>query len=151
MVKGEILLVEDNPDHADLITDAFELEDTESEIILMGDGQKVIDYLQKTDVNGYDIRQTQIRLVILDLNIPKIHGMEVLKFIKASSKYRLVPVVIFSVISDQETISEGYSNGANGFVTKPDKYEDFVKSIKALRGFGLIQIYNIHNIEYNKV
>ncbi len=142
--KINILLVEDDPDHADLILDTLDTEDVESEVVLMRDGQEVIDYLQETDssaravqsdIKGGNIRHSQIDLIILDLNLPKINGMDVLKSLKGNSKYSSIPVVILSTSSDQGTISKAYKNGANGYVTKPMSYDEFVDKIKMLRKY----------------
>jgi two-component system response regulator len=160
--EKKILIVEDDPDHADLILDIFDTEDVKGEVVLMRDGQEVIDYLQETDssasqttsLNGLagqaplgstedvqpiiadsNIRHSQIDLIILDLNLPKINGMDVLKSLKENSKYSSIPVVILSTSSDQNTISEAYKNGANGYITKPMSYDEFVDKVKMLRRY----------------
>jgi two-component system response regulator len=131
MKHAEILLIEDDPDHADLITDVLKEDNVKgikTEVILKKDGMEAIDYFQ------YEM-QSQVSLVILDLNLPKIHGIDVLKFIKKNPKYHSIPVFIFSTSSDQKTIDEAYKNGANGYITKPDSYKDFVKKIKILKEY----------------
>ena len=152
-----ILLIEDDPDHADLILDIFEVENFENEVILMRDGQEVIDCFQDTgssvgqsthpnglaehaqdvkpsiaDGNG---KHSQIGLIILDLNLPKVNGMDILKSLKMNLRYCSIPVVILSTSSDQNTILEAYKNGANGYVTKPISYEKFVQKIESLRDY----------------
>ena len=128
--EEKILLVDDNPDHAELITDVFEEDNAniKTKVILKKDGKEAIDYFQ------YEM-QSQVSLVILDLNLPKINGIDVLKFIKKNPKYHSIPVFIFSTSSDQKTIDEAYKNGANGYITKPDSYKDFVKKIKILKEY----------------
>ncbi len=132
MKEKKILLVEDDPDHADLILDIFDTEDVEGETVLMKDGQEIIDYLQGTDIDSSNGKRLQIDLIILDLNLPKINGMDVLKSLKGNSKYSSIPVVILSTSSDQNTISEAYKNGANGYVIKPMSYDEFVDKVKML-------------------
>ena len=141
MRKRKILLIEDDPDHADLILDIFKTEDVESEVVLMKDGMEAIDYFQEVDtsnqivqsnVEGGNVRHSQIDLVILDLNLPKVDGMSILKFLKKNPRYCSIPVVILSTSSDQETILEAYKNGANGYITKPLSYDEFVDKIKML-------------------
>ncbi len=141
MRKRKILLIEDDPDHADLILDIFKTEDVESEVVLMKNGMEAIDYFQEVDtsnqivqsnVEGGNVRHSQIDLVILDLNLPKVDGMSILKFLKKNSRYCSIPVVILSTSSDQETILEAYKNGANGYITKPLSYDEFVDKIKML-------------------
>ncbi len=132
MEEKKILLVEDDPDHAELIVDILEAEDIKKEIILMRNGQEAIDYLQEKDADGNSKIKPQLDLILLDLNSPKVHGMDVLKFIKKNSKYRSTPVVVLSTSFDQETIDEAYENGANGYITKPFVYEKLVGKIKNL-------------------
>ncbi|MGR3303326.1 MAG: response regulator [Candidatus Scalindua sp.] len=133
MKEKKILIVEDDPDYADLILDIFDTEGVEGEVVLMRDGQEIIDYLQETDIDSSNGKKPQIDLIILDLNLPKIDGMEVLKFIKKNSKYCSIPVVIHSTSSNQETIDDAYKNGANGYFTKPASYEDLVEKVQILK------------------
>ncbi len=127
--EEKILLVEDDPDHAELIIDVLEednVKNIKTEVILKIDGQEAIDYFQ------YEM-QSQVSLVILDLNLPKVHGMDVLKFIKKNSKCCSIPVIILSTSSDHKTIDEVYENGANGYFVKPVSYATFVEEVKFLK------------------
>jgi two-component system response regulator len=136
LTEKKILLVEDDPDHAELIVDVLEPGDVKNKVIVMGDGQEVINYLQKVDNEGIDNEiKVQISLVILDLNIPKVDGMNVLRFIKENSRYSSINVIILSTSSDDETIAEAYKNGADGFITKPASHSEFVKQVQTLREF----------------
>ncbi len=128
----KILLIEDDPDHAGLIIDVLRMENIKKEIILLKDGLEALDYLQKIDIGGNDEIRSQIDLVILDLNLPKVKGMDVLKFLKNNSRYSSIPVVILSTSADHETIETAYKNGVNSYITKPISYEGFVEKIKAL-------------------
>jgi two-component system response regulator len=130
--KIKVLLVEDDPDHAEMIMDVLESENIEREIILLKDGLEAVNYFQRADSYGDNEIQSQIKLVILDLNLPKVHGMEVLKFLKQNSRYSSIPVVIFSTSSDDKTIETAYKNGANDYIAKPLLYEDFIEKIKSL-------------------
>jgi DNA-binding response OmpR family regulator len=127
--KEKILLVEDDPDHAELIMEVLETENVQKEIILLKDGLEALNYFQKYGENGAQIR---VNLIILDLNLPKIHGMEVLKILKQNSRFSSIPVAILSTSSDDETIEEVYKNGADNYISKPVLYEDFVEKVKAL-------------------
>jgi len=129
--ERRILLIEHDPDCADLIIDVLEEDNgkgIKTEVILKKDGEKAINYFQ------YEM-QSQVSLVILDLNLPKIHGMEVLKFIKKNPKCHSIPVFIFSISSDDKTIEEAYKNGANAYIIKPGSYEDFVEKIRILKEY----------------
>ncbi len=133
MSEKKILLVENDPDHAELIIDVLELGDVKKKVILMKDGKEVVDYFQKTDLDGVDNEiKTQISLVILDLNLPKVNGMNVLKFIKKDTKYSSIHVIILSTSSDDRIIEEAYKNGADGFISKDASYKEFIKQIQTL-------------------
>ncbi len=132
MGSKKILLIEDDPDHAELIIDVLRTENVKKEIILLKDGLEALDYLQKIDIDGNDEIRSQIDLVILDLNLPKVKGMDVLKFLKNNSRYSSIPVVILSTSADHDTIETAYKNGVNSYITKPISYEGFVEKIKAL-------------------
>jgi CheY-like chemotaxis protein len=107
LIEKKILLVEDNPDHAELIVDALEPGDVKKEVTLLKDGQEVINYFQKVDIEGIDNEiKDQISLVILDLDIPKVDGMNVLKFIKGNSRYRSINVIILSTSFDDEPLQK---------------------------------------------
>ncbi len=146
MKEQKILVIEDDPDHAVLIIDVFESEGIMSDVILMNDGQEVIDYFQERDSSTEDEQSnidgdrgdnecSQIVLIILDINLPKISGMEILIHLKSSPRYRSIPIVILSTSSDQKTISEALRNGADNYITKPMCYDEFVDKIKLLREY----------------
>ncbi len=131
MKEKKVLLIEDDPDHADLITEVLKEDNVKgikTEVILKKDGMEAIDYFQHE-------MKSQVSLIILNLNLPKIHGMDILKFIKKTPKYHSIPVFIVSTSSEQKTIDEAYKNGANAYIIKPDFYEDFAKTIKILRKY----------------
>ncbi len=134
MKVKKILLVENDPDHAELIIDVlkeFNVKNIKIEVILKKDGQETIDYFQHE-------MKSQVSLVVLDISLPKITGIDVLKFIRKNPKYYSIPVIIFSASSDQKTIDEAYENGANGYIIKSSSYEDFVEKIKILKEYCLI-------------
>ncbi len=142
-MKKKILLVEDDSDHAEIITeimlDSHSNSDIEKEIILMKDGQEAIDYLEKAETNVDNEVSSQIELVLLDLNLPKVEGMEVLKYLKKSIKFRSVPVVVLSTTSDKKTIAEAYDKGADSFIVKPISYDEFAKKLLAMEEYWLIK------------
>ncbi len=145
MDERNILIVEDDPDHASLIVDDLEEKGIDrNKLVIKSDGQKAIDYIQKTDSlithSPFSYRRdldqeskddseridSQIALIILDLNLPVVNGMDVLRFIKGSPGYSSIPVIVVSTSHDTETISEAYKNGANGFITKSSFYDEEV-------------------------
>ncbi len=136
-MKTKILLVEDDIDHVDLITEVLEKNGIKKEIILLKDGQEAIDYFQEGCVDAVEGVQDSVGLIILDLKLPKIDGMDVLRFLKKNPRYCSIPVVIFSTTSEVKVIAEGYKYGVNSFITKPISYEEFVEKIKILKAYWL--------------
>lgn len=137
MKKLRILLVEDDIDHVDLITEVLETNGIKKEIILLKDGQEAIDYFQEGYVNAVKGIQDEVGLIILDLKLPKIDGMDVLKFLKKNPRYCSIPVVVFSTTSEINVIAEGYKHGVNSLITKPMSYEKFVGKMKILKEYWL--------------
>ena len=137
MKELKIILVEDDIDHVDLITEVLEKNGIRKEIILLKDGQEAIDYFQEGYVNAVEGVQDEVGLIILDLKLPKIDGMGVLKFLKKNPRYCSIPVVIFSTTSEVKVIAEGYRHGVNSFITKPISYEKFVEKMRILKEYWL--------------
>ena len=141
MKERKLLIIEDDPDHAELILDIFESENVKNEVLLMRDGQEVVDFLtegrsheQHSQADSEVIVEDEpgIGLLVLDLNLPKVNGMDVLKYLKKNPKLSTIPVVVLSTSSDQKTILDAYKNGANGYITKPVAYDEFVCKIESL-------------------
>ena len=145
MKESKILLIEDDPDHADLIINALkseEIDNEDTEIILIKDGKDAIDYFQKNDLSeksdlagvySDDEEFFQIELILLDINLPKINGIDVLKCIRMNPKYYSTPVTILSTNSNDDTIEEAYRQGADGFIKKHGSYEKLAENLKILR------------------
>ncbi len=124
-----ILLVEDN--EADIFYATEVLEDTKivNKISVARDGKEAIDFLNKTgEYPGVDYPD----LILLDINIPKKNGHEVLKYIKTSEKLKHITVVMLSTSSNQADIDQAYKNLANGYLTKPLGTDDLLNSIEAI-------------------
>ncbi len=142
MKESKILLIEDDPDHADLIINALKSEEIDKEVILIKDGKDAIDYFQKNDLSeksdlagvySDDEELFQIELILLDINLPKINGIDVLKCIRMNPKYYSTPVTILSTNSNDDTIEEAYRQGADGFIKKLGSYKKLVENLKILR------------------
>lgn len=133
MEEKKIILVEDDPDHADLIAEVLDDEGIEKNVILVRDGMDAIDCFQELSAKWNGQMEHKIRMILLDLNLPKIDGMDILKFLKKNPRYSKIPVVILSTSSDEGTINEAYKNGADDFLTKPLSYEEFVVKLKGLK------------------
>ncbi len=132
MEKGIILLVEDNPDEVDLTLRAFKKSNVTNQVIVAKDGVEALDYLHGTGLfAGRDVKELPV-VVMLDLKLPKISGMEVLKNIREADSTRLVPVVILTSSAEQKDVVEGYKLGANSYIRKPVDFEQFIEAVKVL-------------------
>jgi len=132
MEEKIILLVEDNPDDVDLTIRAFKKNNITNKIIVAKDGVKALDYLHGTGMyDGRDTKDLPV-VILLDLKLPKIDGLEVLRRIRQDELTRLIPVVILTSSAEQKDMVEGYKLGANSYIRKPVDFEQFVEAVKIL-------------------
>jgi len=130
---GKILLVEDNPDDVALTLRALKSHNITNEVVVAQDGAQALDIL--FGANAKVPAATELpAVVLLDLKLPKVNGMEVLQRIRADERTRLLPVVILTSSDEERDIIDGYSLGANSYVRKP---VDFVEFTKAAQQLGL--------------
>jgi two-component system response regulator len=133
MTNRSIMLVEDNPDDEALTLRALKRNNILNEITVMRDGAEVLDYLFP---GSADI--TLPGLILLDLKLPKVDGLEVLRRIRADERTQLIPVVILTSSKLEDDILAGYRGGANAYVRKPVEFSEFVEAISALGIFWLL-------------
>lgn len=129
-----ILLVEDNPDDEALTLRALEKNNIRNEVVVAHDGAEALDYLFGAGAYaGRDISRMP-QVILLDLKLPKVDGIEVLRRIRADQRTRLLPVVILTSSKEEKDVLNGYGHGANSYVRKP---VDFVQFTEAVRQLGL--------------
>jgi two-component system, response regulator len=129
-----LLLVEDNPDDETLTLRAFAKNNISNEVVVARDGVEALDYLFGTGAHeGRDVR-IQPQLILLDLKLPKLDGLEVLRRLRADERTKLLPVVILTSSKEDEDRIESYRLGANSYIRKP---VDFLQFIEAVRQLGL--------------
>ena len=131
-----ILLVEDNPDDELLALRALRKNDIAGEVAVVRDGVEALDYLFGTGNDGDS--GVLPRLILLDLNLPKLGGLEVLKRLRSDERTRLLPVVILSSSGEQRDMRDGYGLGANSYVRKPVNFEQFVRTVAQLKSYWLV-------------
>ncbi|HID95795.1 MAG TPA: response regulator [Candidatus Latescibacteria bacterium] len=125
-----ILLIEDNPDHVELILRALEEEHTAVDVYVVKDGQEALDYMYRRGKYGQENERSTPRLVLLDLRLPKLDGFEVLRRLKTDPKFKPIPVVILTTSLREDEVMKGYAEGANSYVTKPVEFDDFIQKVK---------------------
>jgi len=117
-----ILLVEDNPIDIDLTLRAFKKRNLTNSILVARDGEEAVNYIDIWDKGA----QTPL-VILLDLKLPKVDGLEVLKIIKEHPKYTTIPVVVLTSSSDSKDIERAYKLGANSYIVKPVDFNKFVE------------------------
>ena len=132
-----ILLVEDNPDDELLALRALKKNNLINEIVVAHDGVEALDYL--FGAGAYAGRDTDVmpQLILLDLKLPRIDGLEVLRRLRADGRTRLLPVVILTSSREQQDMLDGYGLGANSYVRKPVNFEQFVWAVEQLKLYWL--------------
>ena len=138
MKKSIILLVEDNPDDVTLTLRAFEKSKLANEVVIAQDGVEALDYLFAT--GAYAGRDTSVmpQLVLLDLKLPKLDGMEVLRRMRAEDRTRVLPVVILTSSKEEQDVVNGYNLGANSYIRKPVDFAQFSDAIVQLGLYWLV-------------
>ena len=133
-----ILLVEDNPDDELLALRALKKNDVRNEVVVAHDGVEALDYLFASGPYSGRDASAMPQLILLDLKLPKVDGLEVLKRLRADERTRLLPVVILTSSKERKDVLDGYGLGANGYVRKPVDYEQFVTAIEQLKLYWLV-------------
>jgi two-component system response regulator len=138
MNKKTILLVEDNADDVELALRALRRHNVANEVVVAADGVEALDYLFGTGrFAGRDLRVMPV-VVLLDLKLPKIDGLEVLKRIRADARTRLLPVVVLTSSKEEQDIVQSYSLGANSYVPKAVDFDQFMQAVKQLNLYWLL-------------
>lgn len=133
-----ILLVEDNPDDEVLTTLAFEECRLANRLVVVRDGQEAVDYLFAAGKYAGRDASEMPQVVLLDLKLPKIDGLEVLYRIRNDESTKLLPVVVLTSSKEEQDMIESYSLGANSYIQKPVDYNQFVEAIRQLGLYWLV-------------
>lgn len=129
-----ILLVEDNEGDIMLLKEAFEDASMEHELIIVNDGEQALNYLNKEF--PFEKAETP-DIIVLDINLPKMNGHEVLHYIKSHATFKSIPVTILTTSSSSKDIDEAYQNYVNSYITKPVEVEDFSNVVSSIEDYWL--------------
>lgn len=132
-----ILLVEDNPDDELLMLRAFKKNHILNRVVVARDGVEALDYLFSTGTYQGKDAETLPHLILLDLKLPKINGLEVLKQMRGDKRTKYIPVVVLTSSTEEKDIINSYDLGANGFVQKPMNFNEFVEVANQLGVYWL--------------
>ena len=131
----DILLIEDNPDHAELILKALRDNNVLNEVHVVASGEEAIEFLYQCGVYANAARPG---LILLDIKLPGMDGIEFLRRIKADPELKRIPVVMLTTSAGDKEIVESYNCGANSYIVKPVDFEQFVKVIKELKLYWVL-------------
>ena len=129
-----ILLVEDNPDDEELTLMALQKNNILNEVVVARDGVEALDYLFGEGPESFSQRRVLPAIILLDLKLPRVDGLEVLKRIRSDDRTRILPVVVLTSSREESDLLESYSLGCNSYVRKP---VDFAQFVEATRQLGL--------------
>jgi len=137
-LKSDVLLVEDNPNDAELTIRALRKQGFANEIFHVEDGEQALDFLFCRGEFSIRSSSQPVKVVLLDLKLPKVNGLEVLREVKANPATSRIPVVILTSSREDPDISTAYELGANSYVVKPVDFDDFVKAVQNTGLFWLL-------------
>ena len=132
MNDNVILLIEDDPDDIELTRRAFKKSKISNRLVVAQDGAEALDYLANCETDDLPV------LILLDLKLPKITGLEVLRSLRAADRTRLIPIVVLTSSTEEQDIVESYSLGANSYIRKPVDFLQFVASVQQLGLYWLL-------------
>jgi len=133
--KGLILLAEDDDDHTLLISDALQEAGTQRRLERVRDGEELMDYLHQRGPYKDAAKAPRPDLILLDLNLPKKDGWQVLKEIKKNPDFSAIPVVVLTSSNNEEDIIASYVLGGNSFIRKPARFDEFVDVFRTLKKY----------------
>jgi two-component system response regulator len=133
-----ILLVEDNPDDEALTLRAFRKNNITNEIVVARDGVEAIDYLFSTGIHADRPADAVPQVILLDLKLPRMDGLEVLRRIRADERTKLLPVVVLTSSKEEQDLVESYRIGCNSYVRKPVNFDEFMEAARQLGMYWLL-------------
>jgi CheY-like chemotaxis protein len=134
----EILLVEDNPDDVELTLHALRKEKLANSIHVARDGEEALAFLFCNGVHADQTLECPPKLILLDLKLPKVDGMEVLKRLKEDARTKTIPVVILTSSKEERDLVKGYDLGANSYIQKPVDFDQFRQTVKSVGLYWLV-------------
>jgi two-component system response regulator len=133
-----ILLVEDNPDDEALTLRAFKKNNITNEVVVARDGAEALDYIFGTNKHAGRDPSEWPALVLLDIHLPKVSGLDVLRMIRSDERTRAMPVVILTSSKEEEDVAKGYELYANSYVRKPVDFSQFLEAVRQIGMYWLL-------------
>jgi CheY-like chemotaxis protein len=134
---AEMLLVEDSPDDVAFFVRAFDKARLAARLHVVSDGAEALEFVFRTGVYAHRNPASRLKVIFLDLKLPKVNGLEVLRRLKADPRIRTIPVVAWSSSQEERDLVESYATGVNSYVVKPMDFDEFERSVQALGQYWL--------------
>ncbi len=138
MPQKSILLVEDNPDDEELTLRAFRKNNILNEIVVARDGEEALQMLVGTDANPQRSLKQLPAVILLDLKLPKVDGLQILKIIRSNPSTLLIPVIVLTSSKEERDVLKSYALGCNSYVRKPVDFSQFLESTRQLGLYWLV-------------
>lgn len=135
----EILLIEDNPDEAELAIRSLKKHNIVNKLMHLDDGADAMDFIFPKDASAETDFHFNPKLILLDLKLPKVSGLEILSRLKQDPRTKMIPVVVLTSSKEDQDILESYKLGVNAYIVKPVNFETFARAINDLGLFWLIR------------
>ena len=138
MKEIEILLVEDNPTDAELCMRALKKSKLANNVVWVKDGAEALDFIFASGVYSGRNMACPPKVILLDLRLPKVDGMEVLRKVKADERTRIIPVVVLTSSREDRDVTESYNLGVNSYISKPVEFDEFAKAVAEVGFYWLL-------------
>jgi two-component system response regulator len=134
----EILIVEDNPNDAELALRALKKHNLANHVAVVTDGEEALDFVFARGKYGHRNIELVPRVILLDLKLPKVDGLEVLRAIKGDSRTKMIPVIVLTSSKEEKDVVESYKLGVNSYILKPVDFDQFVAAVKEIGYYWLL-------------
>ena len=134
----EILLVEDNPNDAELALRALKKHNLANHVAVVTDGEEALDFVFARGKYGHRKIEIGPRIILLDLKLPKVDGLEVLRAIKGDLRTKIIPIIVLTSSKEEKDIVESYKLGVNSYILKPVDFDKFVDAVKEIGYYWLL-------------
>lgn len=132
------MIVEDNPNDAEMALRALKKNNLTNQVLVVGDGEEALDFLFAKGKFSNRNRATRPKIVLLDLKLPKIDGLEVLREIKSNPSTKMIPVIVLTSSKEESDIVESYMLGVNSYIVKPVDFDKFVDAVREIGLYWLL-------------
>jgi two-component system, response regulator len=138
LMPPEILLIEDNPRDAELTLRALKKRNFANQLIWLKDGAEALEFIFKSGPNGNREARHRPKVILLDLKLPKVDGLEVLRQLKAEASTRTIPVVVLTSSREEQDVIRSYELGVNSYIVKPVNFDNFSEAVAQLGLYWLL-------------